>query len=87
MSILEDFSPSSLLPRLSNSSSNQLASCGLPLSIAYEEGWSGQWLCAEPHPANTYAPLRPRAHTCTGSHWPCRSVRKVPVQALIPAGD
>ena len=54
--------------------------CGLPPSIAYGEGWSGQWLCAGPHPANTYSPppLRPRVHTYTGSQWPFRSVKKVP---------
>ena len=53
--------------------------CGPPPSIAYGEGWSGQWLCAGPHPANTYSPpLRPRVHTYTSSQWPCRSVKKVP---------
>ena len=30
-------------------------------------------------------PLRPRVHTYTGGHWPCRSVRKVP-RALAVSG-
>ena len=32
----------------------------------------------DPTPLTPMPPLRPRAHACTGSHWPCRSVRKVP---------
>ena len=62
--------------------------CGLPPSIAYGEGWSGQWLCAGPHPANTYSPppLRPRVHTYTGSQRPCRSVKKVPRAILVASG-
>ena len=39
--------------------------CGLPPSIAYGEGWGGQWLCAGPHPANTYSPPPPCAHAFT----------------------
>ena len=61
--------------------------CGLPLSIAYGDGWSGQWLCAGPHPANiSPSPLRPRAHTYTGGHWPCRSVRIVPRARTLNRG-